>query len=99
MYTQEKAAPLCPGFFEHLQKDWGARILTAQQVALVGVRPYPDDTHVWEPLAATPARICCIGDRSAFEKWHKDSGRVGETIVVDERFEQGFDALWKSLHL
>jgi len=99
LYNQEKSAPLCRSFFEHLQKDWGERILTAQQVALVGVRPYPDDAHVWGPLAATHARVLCIGDRLAFEKWHEESGRVGETVVVDEFFEQGFGTLWESLRL
>jgi hypothetical protein len=96
-YTPEKPAPLCPSFFEHLQREWTEGVLGARQIAIVGVRPYPSDAHIWEPLAATDAHIWCIGDRGAFDKWNVESGRTAPTTVVGDRFDVALDRLWGSL--
>jgi hypothetical protein len=99
LYTEDKPAPLCPSFFQHLHKEWTEQVLSAKQIAIVGVRPYPSDGHIWNPLTKTKARLLCIGNRGAFSEWQTGSGRIGETQVVAERFDEGLDALWEALAL
>lgn len=97
LYTKEKPAQLSPDFFEHLEKQWSEIIMSAEQVAIIGVKPYPVDRHIWDPLTNTSANIFYIGNKSSYEKWHKDSGRSAETIFVDKNFDTGFDLLLKRL--
>ena len=93
IYNEAKSAPLAPNFFQQLQADWQLHVLHARQVALVGVRPYPRDEHIWGPLAKTSARLLYVGDKTAYEEWHKVSGRRGETVSVGSRFKPGLKAL------
>jgi hypothetical protein len=97
LYTAEKPAPLCPSFFEHLRQQWAESVLEARQIGIIGVRPYPADAHIWQPLADTAAHLWCVGDRPAFDEWHQNSGRTSPTTVVADRFDTGLDPLWSAV--
>jgi hypothetical protein len=97
LYTEDKPAPLCPDFFEHLHKQWASAVSNARRVGIVGVRPYPRDTHVWGPLQATDAELVCIGNETAYDQWHNESGRSGPTSVVGTHFDVALDALWERM--
>lgn len=97
LYTKEKPAQLQPNFFENLDKQWSEIIMSAEQVAIIGVRPYPLDQHIWAPLVKTRARILYIGDRDAYQEWQKDSGRLADTIFIAEYFDEGLNSLLEQL--
>jgi hypothetical protein len=97
LYTEDKPAPLCPDFFEHLHKEWATAVSSARRVGIVGVHPYPRDTHIWRPLAATKAELICIGNHKAYDHWHTDTGRTGPTTVVGARFDSALNSLWERM--
>jgi len=63
--------------------------LTPQQVRHLAGRQTFSDPISGGQIAATHARFV-HRDRLAFEKWHEESGRVGETVVVTSFLKQGF---------
>lgn len=98
IYTKEKPAQLCPTFFEHLTKEWSNTILQAKKIVLIGIRPYPPDSHIWSPLEKSPAKIFCIGNQVDYENWQVQSGRTGELHFIDDRFtEDSLRRLWTDL--
>jgi len=93
LFTYGKPNPLGNTFLTFLQEEWRKMVASAKQIAIIGVRPYPLDTHIWQPLSSTPANIYCIGDNEAYEKWHRESNRVYETKFVGNRFNESIDDL------
>ncbi len=85
VYMAGKPIHSCPSVLKELQSRWASAVLAAETVGLIGVRPNPADTHIWEPLATTNARIVTIGNREAYQSWAEDC-RSGEppTIIGHE---------------
>lgn len=57
VYMEGKPIHSCPSVIKELQSKWANAVVSAETVGLVGVRPNPQDPHIWEPLANTRARI------------------------------------------
>lgn len=68
-----KAKPIQIGQFviHGLQRRWGEHVRQAERVLVVGVRPYPEDMHIWGPLAECPGELGYIGPEDQFIKWNE----------------------------
>ena len=67
-----------------LQAQWRELVRQASVLAVVGVRPNPQDTHIWDVIAQAECPVLYVGDVAAFEHWAsthragKDSQALGE---------------------
>lgn len=69
LYAAKKPVSMSPGPVEDAQRRWAAHVLKADRVAVVGVRPNPDDEHIWGPLSSTSAEIGYVGAERPFNSW------------------------------
>jgi hypothetical protein len=74
-----------------LQSWWREAVLNAETIGMIGVNPNPADTHIWQPLAGTRARLAVIGNQEAYQNWVGESRRSGPTEIVGGRFAADLD--------
>jgi hypothetical protein len=85
---------LAPSQVQQCRNRWRDAVLNASKLAIIGVSPNPNDTHIWEPIKDASAKLLYIGSTSHFKVWaslSKDSKHLGRT------FKQGFDSLIREL--
>jgi len=76
------------------QKKWSEAISLAKTVTCIGINPLPEDSHIWEPIARTKAKLYFIGNKEAFDTWVQEF-RAGEGIFIESYFNTGFNKLIK----
>ena len=96
LYMQGKPLQVSPRSLEEIQQLWSAQVAKAAAVVLVGVRPWPADEHIWDPLAHTTAALLAVGDELEFATW-ADQYRTGNINYIGSRFDRSFDALTRRL--
>jgi hypothetical protein len=72
---------------QEIRNRWRDCVAEATTIIVIGVRPNPEDHHVWDPIAANPsARGFYIGSRSQLEAWPEASTKLR---FLEETFEAG----------
>lgn len=77
-------------------------IYEADNIALIGIRARSNDTHIWDFIVISNARIIyCAGKSGGLEY---DTWKVGKRInnsdiVINQYFNEAFDEICKYLHL
>jgi len=69
LYAQKKPVSMSPAPIQEAQHRWAAHVKNSDRLLVVGVRPNPDDEHIWQPLAETPGEVAYVGSNEVFEKW------------------------------
>ena len=64
---------------------------------IAGVRPWPDDTHIWRPLAATKAPLLFVGNAAEVGAW-AGASRLGSTEVIGSRVNECYDKLMRRIN-
>lgn len=93
LYAQGKPISMSPGPIEQIQEVWATKVLDAARVAVVGVRPNPDDEHLWEPLAQTDACIGYIGKKGEFADWERKHRGDADSVILGETWEDAEEQL------
>lgn len=96
LYMRAKPLSISPSVIHQLQREWVRKVETASAIACIGVRPLPEDKHIWEPLGATDAFLYFIGDKEELESWREHS-RSGYTEYLGNRFNTGYRPLMQRL--
>jgi hypothetical protein len=93
LFMPGKPIQVSAGSISAVQAAWREKVLTADRVAVVGVFPNVEDTHVWDTLAKVPGELVYVGAAEPFEKWVAEyrSGRPARLLA--ERFDAAFDSL------
>ncbi len=86
VFMEGKPVQSCPGIIRDLQTRWAELVSEVEVVGLIGVRPNPDDAHIWEPLASTNARLVVVGNTSEYEAWQHSQRPTLPTEVVGSYF-------------
>ena len=82
-------------FINGQKKQFRALVESASVVAIVGVKVRPHDTHIWDPLAETSAKLVyCSGKDAAaeFRTWSRDAGRTNDH-AFPTYWKDSFDAI------
>lgn len=94
-FEPNKFTVSCANFIQAERHRFEQVILSAEKVALVGVRVHPVDKHIWQPLANTQAPILYLSGPSAaseFSTWCGNVGRSGD-LPVAKYFSDGLQEL------
>jgi REP element-mobilizing transposase RayT len=74
----------------------------ADKIAIIGLRFRPHDTHIWEPIKQTAAKIIyCAGENSGkeFTSLIKENRMDNHTLVLNGYFKDHFDEISRELGL
>jgi hypothetical protein len=96
LYMKGKPFNVSPSVISGVQETWAASVASAAAVICIGVRPWPEDCHIWEPLASTPAVLLFVGGKSEFDAWAA-AHRSNPSEHIANRFDSGFHPLLKRL--
>jgi len=94
-YELNKFTVSCSNFIQGERTRFEQAILSAEKIAVVGVKVHPVDRHIWQPLAKTKAHILYLSGSSAandFSTWCANEGRSGD-LPIDKYFSEGLKEL------
>jgi hypothetical protein len=91
LYMKSKINQIGHEPIAELQKRWKTRILNAKNVLIIGVKPYSSDTHIWDPLTTTEARIGYLGNLELYEQWINNGRDEKSTEFLGRRWEQCYE--------
>ena len=91
LYMQSKPIQIGQSWITEQQRRWSEIIRNAKRVLVIGVQPYPSDTHVWTPLAETNASLGYIGPEEQFRDWTSMYRKERKSELLGERWEEAFD--------
>ena len=79
---------------QKIRTAWSQTVSSTSLLAIIGVKPNKDDSHIWDPVKKTSARLLYIGSQTDFAAWLSANSRFKH---LGSTFELGFDNLIKSL--
>lgn len=87
-------------FVRGQRERWSQLISQSRVIAAIGIRVRERDSHIWNPLKETPAKIVYCGGSTGgqeFARWHKKY-RTGKDYLICQRyFADEFDLLCNEL--
>ena len=75
---------------------------TASTIAIIGVRVRPNDSHLWDSIRESPARIVfCAGSLAGheFQEWAVTNRPKKESIVLSGYFADEFNKICEEVGL
>lgn len=89
-------------FIDPQRRRYEELVSMASTVGIVGVKVRPNDTHIWDPLAKTSAKlIYCSGRESGqeFDSWREKRRPGNQDVNLGGYFAECFGKLCKELNL
>ena len=87
IYVASKVTQMGQRYLWRVQHRFAHRVLGAEKVALVGVSPWPADTHIWQPILETKASVLYVGGNNDYEELRRLRGPNRESDFLADRFE------------
>jgi hypothetical protein len=97
IYMPSKLTQMGQAFLTEQQRRFGLAVRSADVAAIVGVRPYPADEHVWRPLTESDALVCCVGNHGEFEEWRTSCRGGAADQWLGPTFEGAIEAIVRAL--
>jgi hypothetical protein len=91
IYMQDKPMQFTSDKIKNTQKRWSDEVVNAERILIVGVRPNPDDKHIWDSLSRTSAKIGFIGGRKEFRRWKNHFRKNNKSNFIGGRWLENFD--------
>jgi hypothetical protein len=93
LFMPGKPIQVSAGSISDTQAAWREKVMTANRVAVVGVFPNAEDTHVWDTLANIPGELIYVGKAAPFEKWRTEFRPDKPATLLAEQFDTAFEPL------
>lgn len=93
IYVEGKVTQMGQQYLYRAQNRFQRRVLSCDKVVLVGVRPWPDDTHVWKAIFETGAATLYVGSKKDFRVLQERRGPNRNCEFVAEQFEDAIEKL------
>jgi len=97
IYTEGKPTFIGSGQIEALQNWWQREVLTAKRILIIGAKPNPDDTHIWNYIASTKGRLYYTGNSEQWNEWKKQYRRKKNDIFLANTFKEGIQGICNCL--
>lgn len=75
-----------------LQESWIKRIIESNLILIIGVRPYPEDMHIWKSIIEAKGKMGYIGTEGGFEDL-KELELVNEPDHVSKTFTNSINSI------
>jgi len=89
-------------FIEGQRKRYSELVIGASKIGIVGLKVRPHDTHIWNFLSKTDAKIIyCSGNSSGkeFKNWADETRSKKENIILHKYFSDAIDNLCNLLEI
>jgi hypothetical protein len=98
VYTAGKPVQISPAVINSILDTFHAEVKKARSICLVGIRPHPPDTHIWQPLAEAPGQLFFVGNEAAFHAWEANARRDLSSHFVAAAFRDCVPDLARIVH-
>jgi hypothetical protein len=96
LYSFGKNSLVAGTRIQEIRNTWCKCVSSASVVAIIGVRPNCEDTHIWNPIKETSAaKLFYIGSQGDFRSWVHGNSNFK---FLAERFKEGLESLLKCLN-
>jgi hypothetical protein len=69
LYAKNKPVSMAAPVIRHIQAAWAEKVTAAREIYVIGVRPNPDDVHIWAPIADSQGTFFFVGNQNEFNTW------------------------------
>lgn len=70
-YMKNKPSPTNKSILTRIQKKWEEHAAESEKLVLIGINPNPIDSHIWDAILHTKAKIGFVGSSKGFRKLKK----------------------------
>jgi hypothetical protein len=91
LYAKNKPITMAPSILHEKQSIWTTQTLNAEVISVIGVRPNPEDAHIWKPIAESNGKFCYIGNRADYDLWVNNHRQGKINKYLGRSWESGFD--------
>jgi hypothetical protein len=91
IYTTDKIAQFGDGQIRKTQETWKDLVMNADRILSIGVRPWMEDKHIWEPLSLTTAKLGYVGGKTEFYRWIESDRNDRETDYIGDTWSGCFE--------
>lgn len=90
LYIEGKPTQVATGTVKAIQKILQDEISIAKAIAVVGVYPNPEDTHIWDSIASCQGQVGYVGPSAeAFTRWAEEYRPQAGGTALAETFKTG----------
>jgi hypothetical protein len=99
MYAKGKQVLVGARYIREQQARFQATVAEADKIFLVGAKVWPEDTHIWDHIAASKAWLGYVGGREPrdFLDWCQET-KHSDHQVLGTSFEDAFPAIEQEIH-
>ncbi len=97
IYVQGKLTQMGQRYLWRVQARFGRRALSARSVALIGVRPWVSDTHIWGPIIKTEGRVLYVGGENDYQQLVQHRGNRRFSAMVSNNFQDALGDLVRAI--
>jgi hypothetical protein len=97
MYLEGKVTQFGQRYLWRAQDRFARRVLSVNTVTLIGVKPWPTDTHIWRSIFETKATVLYVGGENDFAVLCKRRPDDRESVFIADRFEECIGDLVKRM--
>ncbi len=97
IYARNKPLQVSPNTIKQIQNVWQDYIQTVEQIFVIGLNPNIEDSHIWDFLTKTQAKIFYIGNEVDFDQYTQNHRDSKENLFINTTFETSFMDLLKIL--
>ena len=96
MYTEHKESPICALQLKQLRSEFIKYCRAAKVIITIGVKPNPEDAHIWGTIADSGATIYVCADEGTSNDWIEKWGN-GKAYWIGEKFAESWHAIRKKI--
>jgi len=96
LYMRGKPLQISPSFVQKIQQQWQKTVSDSKIIMCVGIKPLPEDEHIWNSLGKTSAYLYFIGSQQDFKSW-TTAYRKNFSEYISHSFNSGFSVLERRL--
>lgn len=93
LYMRGKKSIIAPDQIELIASEFKQLLISADTVVVIGVRPNPEDTHIWDNLRMREGNLFMIAGEEECEKWNDEHRQGKHFDWISNRFQAGFEKL------
>ncbi|MDN5844682.1 MAG: hypothetical protein L0H53_00235 [Candidatus Nitrosocosmicus sp.] len=91
IYMHDKPLLITSQNIPEIQERWRQYVSKADKILIIGVKPNPDDKHIWDSLSNSKGRIGIVGSSKHFDDWRNLHRTNDIDILLGNYWEECID--------
>lgn len=99
LFTKKKDILVGGTLLEQILKEFHSSIDNAKLIIVVGVRPNPEDTHIWDHLRDSKGKVVLLSPDSTCGEWIEEFRKGKDSQWYKAGFVDGYNRLYEEIDL